>query len=201
MLPVIRLVPFTVSVAVAEPFAPAVRVPVPSETLPAANVIAPPGAVAPDAAFTVAVNTVDALCAMLAGLAATTVLVETTGAVAVTDVVPVDPAKLPLGVYVAVIAFAPRARLLPLTVSIAALAPRPAMTDTLPSEVAPIVKLTVPSGSTLPEAGLIVAVSCVVELCGMLVGDAENVTVVATGGAVTVTFTVPVDAANAVVPA
>ena len=83
MIPPERLVPFTVRLAVAVPPDPA-SVAVPSETIPAANVTVPVGDVVPLAALTVSVKTVDALCAMLAGFAASVAVVANKGAVTVT---------------------------------------------------------------------------------------------------------------------
>lgn len=74
MFPATRLAPLTVSDAVA--LAPeVVRVAVPREALPAVNVTVPDGTLLPEAAFTVTVRTVVALCAMLAGFAVTVIVV------------------------------------------------------------------------------------------------------------------------------
>jgi hypothetical protein len=100
-VPTGRLPPFSVKVAVETPPEPA-SVAVPSEIGPAAvavpneNVRLPAGATVPVAAFTVTLNCVDALWAMLAGLAVTVVVVATAGLVTITTTDPEEAAKTPL---------------------------------------------------------------------------------------------------------
>ena len=80
-------VPATVMLAV-----PLLRVAEPRDVDPEVNVTVPVGVVVPDAGRTVAVNTVEAFCAKLAGLADTAVVVATVVVlVTVTLAVPVDP--------------------------------------------------------------------------------------------------------------
>src|SRR5580658_4233113 len=79
-----RLVPLTVNVAAApEPEVPevdAIRLAVPRDVLPAAKATVPTGALLPVACFTVAVSTVEAVCAIDAGLATITSEVAVAGA-------------------------------------------------------------------------------------------------------------------------
>jgi hypothetical protein len=64
--------------------------------LPAKKVTPPVGAELPLAAFTIIVKTVEALCAMLAGLAANEAVVVMRGAVTVNVIaVETEPVKLP----------------------------------------------------------------------------------------------------------
>lgn len=56
----------------------------PSDVAPSRNITVPVGAALPVAAFTVAVSVVEALCARLAGLAVSVVVVAVSGAVTVT---------------------------------------------------------------------------------------------------------------------
>lgn len=98
-------------------------------------------------------------------------------------------------------ALEPRARRVPLTVSVAVeIDPLPRRA-TAPSGIFPDRKETMPTGAVLPEAAFTVATSCVVELCENDAGDAVAVVVVATDGAVTVTRTVAEDGAKAAFPA
>jgi len=83
LLPPARLLPFTVRAAVTVPPEPASAA-VPRERPPAEKVALPVGAVLPLAAFTVTVKTVDALWAILAGLAANEAVVAVRGAATVT---------------------------------------------------------------------------------------------------------------------
>jgi hypothetical protein len=88
LLPVTRLVPFTVKTAVAVPPAP-LNAAVPSAGEPEAgftaeNVTVPVGETAPLAALTVTVRTVDALDVIAAGLAPKVALLARSGAVSVT---------------------------------------------------------------------------------------------------------------------
>ena len=88
--------PFTTNAA-DEPVADAVRDAVPSRVLPTAKATTPAGALLPLACFTVAVNTVDPLCAIEAGFAVTVMEVPIAGAATVTDSVAVEPLKLAVG--------------------------------------------------------------------------------------------------------
>jgi hypothetical protein len=95
LLPAKKLAPFTVKVAVAaDPEA--IRAAAPRDTLPVVNITVPVGGVVPVAGFTVAINTVEELCAKLAGFAATDAVVEISGAAKVrviaADVEAVKPA-------------------------------------------------------------------------------------------------------------
>lgn len=87
------------------------------------------------------------------------------------------------------IVFDPKVRALPLTVSVAA----DPETAAEPRFVLPLVNTTVPAGEALPLAGFMVAVKTVLAVELKLVGLADTVVVVATGGGVTVTVTVPVE--------
>ncbi len=94
MLPAARLLPFTVIEA-----APFTSCAEPSAVLPAEKVTLPVGTAVPVVARTDTVTCVEAEDAMLDGFAATVVVVETAeGAVTVTVAVPLDAAKLPVGV-------------------------------------------------------------------------------------------------------
>jgi|SRR5580658_5878592 hypothetical protein len=95
LLPVLNLLPATLNTAAAAPSM-AVNVALPSEVFPIVKVTLPATAALPLAAFTIAVNWVVALNAMLAGLAATTVVVATGDAVTSTIAEPADTAKLGL---------------------------------------------------------------------------------------------------------
>jgi hypothetical protein len=96
LAPIESLLPLRVSTAVAvEPDAASVAVP--REAVPAVNVTLPVGAVLPLAGFTVAVNCVVAVDAMVRGLAASVVAVATAGAVTVTVVDAVALEKFPVG--------------------------------------------------------------------------------------------------------
>ena len=90
----------------------------------------------------------------------------------------------------------PALSLLPSTLSEAEAIPPDAANVALPSETLPSVKLTVPVGSALPEAGRTSAVIVVAALCAMLGGFAAAVTVVLTRGAVTLTTTDAADPLN-----
>lgn len=94
----------------------------------------------------------------------------------------------------------PAGRLLPLIVRVAVAFGPAAASGALPSEVAPNENETLPVGGELPEAGFTVAVSWVVAVCGKLTGEAVTPIAVAIGGPVTVTVTVPDDAADAALP-
>jgi hypothetical protein len=90
--PAARLAPFTSNAAV-DPVAEAVRAAVPSTVFPNANATRPAGALLPLACFTVAVNTVDPLCAIAAGFAFAVIEVPIAGAVTVTVAVAVELLK------------------------------------------------------------------------------------------------------------
>jgi len=95
-LPGARLAPFTVRVAAAAPPEPASAAE-PSERLPAEKMTLPVGVALPLAAFTLTVKIVDALAAMLVGLAANEAVVEIKAAVTVTVTGDeTELAKLPL---------------------------------------------------------------------------------------------------------
>jgi hypothetical protein len=96
LLPAARLLPFTVSVAVTVPPEPASAA-VPNAVPPAEKLTLPVGAVLPLAAVTVTVKTVDALWAILTGLAANKAVVAIRGAATVTVIAAeTELAKLPL---------------------------------------------------------------------------------------------------------
>src|ERR1700722_9860778 len=78
LLPAFSLLPATVNTAAAIPPV-AVNVALPSDVFPRAKFTVPVGRAAPVAAFTIAVIAVVALCAMLDGLAAATVVVAPGG--------------------------------------------------------------------------------------------------------------------------
>lgn len=71
----------------------------------------------------------------------------------------------------------------------------------VPNVTVPRVKVTVPVGAVIPLAGFTVAVRTVLAVGAMLVGLADKAVVVDTGGAVTVTAVVPLDALKDVVAA
>jgi hypothetical protein len=85
--PVARLEPLTASTAVPE----VNRAALPSEVEPAVNVTVPVGVVLPDAGFTVAVNWVEPVDAILVGLPETVVVVAAGGAVTTTVSDAVEP--------------------------------------------------------------------------------------------------------------
>lgn len=97
LAPIESLLPLTVSTAVPEE-PDVVSVAVPNDAVPAVKVTVPLGAVVPLAGFTVAVICVEAVDAMLTGLAARVVVVATAGVVTVTVVDAVELEKFPLGV-------------------------------------------------------------------------------------------------------
>ena len=76
MFPIARLEPLTVRVATT-----AFRLTVPRDAVPNVKATVPVGRVVPVAAWTVAVRTVDALCAMAGGTAVRRIVVATGGAV------------------------------------------------------------------------------------------------------------------------
>jgi hypothetical protein len=114
--------------------------------------------------------------------------------VTVTD--PVDALKAFVPVKAAVMTLLPIARLLPVTVSVAIAEPPERVSGAEPRRVVPRVKDTVPAGAALPEAGLTVAISCVVAAGAMLARLAVTVVVVATPDDVTVTDAVPDEGAK-----
>ena len=85
----------------------------------------------------------------------------------------------------------PTARPLPFTFNVAVSVPPVVASVAVPREVVPSLKETVPVGEAVPEAGLMVAVNCVVPVDAMLVGFAVVAMVVATGGTVTLTSPFP----------
>jgi hypothetical protein len=91
--PTARLLPFRVRVA-AEP----TNATVPRTVRPTEKVTLPVGAAVPDVALTVAVIFVDAVDAMLVGLAATDVVVVTVGALTVTVTELLELEKFPVAV-------------------------------------------------------------------------------------------------------
>jgi hypothetical protein len=94
--PTERLLPLTVRTAV-ELLPDAARFAVPRTVFPRANLTLPVGTAAQLAAFTVAVNCVVAVEAIVVGLAATVVAVATgAGGVTLTDAEAVEFAKLPV---------------------------------------------------------------------------------------------------------
>jgi hypothetical protein len=66
----------------------------------------------------------------------------------------------------------------------------PSDSEAVPRRVEPLLKLTVPVGAVVPDAGRTVAVSVTASPCVACVGDAARVVVVANGAVgVTVTIT------------
>ena len=84
------------------------------------------------------------------------------GVVTVTVADAVEPAKVLLPAYVAVMVLAPAARLDALTVSEALAVAPAAARVAVPRAVVPREKVTVPVGAVVPAAGLTEAVNCVV---------------------------------------
>jgi len=124
---------------------------------------------------------------------------EAVGTVIVAE--PVELAKAVVPAYVAVMELAPAARALPFTFSTAVAFNPDVVNVAEPSEAFPRVKVTLPVGAALPDAGVTVAVSWVEPLAPMLAAPAVAISVVATfTGAVTVTAADPIDPPNAVVP-
>jgi hypothetical protein len=112
-----------------------------------------------------------------------------------------EPVKFPVGTKVAVITFVPEASVDPLTVSDAVDAPPvEEAAETVPREVLPSVKTTVPKGVDDPEAGLRVAVICVLPVGAILDGEAVTTVVVETGAADSVMITVPEDEVKPLAP-
>jgi len=66
----------------------------PRDLDPEVNVTVPVGVVVPDAGLTVAVSTVEALCAIVGGFAASVVVVPVTTGDTLTVVVPVEPVNV-----------------------------------------------------------------------------------------------------------
>jgi len=198
--PVTRLVPFTVKPALAvDPEA--VNVAVPSVTWPTKNAMLPVGAVLPDAGVRVTDKVVDALEAMLAGLAARVRLVDTGPPVMVSVADPDELPKALVPTYAAVIVLALKARFVPGNARVAVDVPGAALTSAAePSDVAPIVKLTVPVGVPEPDAGLTVATNWVVPLFAILAGLAVTVVLVSTAVEGRVTVTEVVDGAKVLTP-
>jgi hypothetical protein len=94
---VARLTPRTVSAAV-DPVTDAVRFTVPRRVFPNVNVTRPAGTLLPLACFTVAVSTVNPLCAIAAGFAVAVIVVPIAGAVTATVAVAVELLKVAVGV-------------------------------------------------------------------------------------------------------
>lgn len=183
-LPTPRLLPFTVRLAVEPDIVADPRV-----ALPSLKVTVPDGAAAPLDAFNVAVRTVLAEAAIVAGLATTVSVVATSGTVTVTVTEPVEFEKLPVAAKFAVILLLPTESLLPWTVMLAV---DPEIV-VVPRVLLPSRKVTVPAAAAVPLVGLTVAVSDVLPEEEMLAGLAASVVVVATGGAETATVTDPLD--------
>jgi len=188
LAPTPSLDPFTVSFATA-----AAIVAVPSTAGPKEKVTVPVGTVVPDAAFTVAVSTVEALWTILAGLAVTTILVAAPGGATVTVTgLAVELLKAVLPVYVATTVLAPVTRLLPGTIKAAVATPPEPDNAAVPSKLLPAENVTFPAGVPLPLAGFTVTVICVVPAAVILAGLATAVVVVLAGG-VRITPTEPVE--------
>ncbi len=184
MAPVERLDPLTWTVAV-EPFNAAVPILVP----PRVNTTDPVGIVLLPGTVTVAVKVVLAFAAIVVELAVTAVLVATDTRLTVMVAVPFEPLKALVAPNVAVMVLLPRARLPALTLMLAV---EPESVAT-PNVVLPRLKVTLPAGVALPLAAFTVAVTVVVWIERMEDGLAASVVVVATGGGVTVTTTVPLE--------
>ena len=94
LLPISRFDPFSVRAAVAAALETA-RFTVPSGTFPSVKTTEPAGGTLPEAGFTVAVKTVDALCENVTGLADSVNVVASGGGVTVTvtgdEVEPLNP--------------------------------------------------------------------------------------------------------------
>lgn len=195
-----RLAPWSVSVAVA--FEPTTESgALPRFKTPIVKVTVPEGRAVPLAAFTVTVNFVVAFWTNAVEPEDSVVVVATRGGVTIAVTEPAEPVKFPVGTKVAVMVFAPDASEEPLTVSPAVdVVPAEEVTETVPREVLPSVKTTVPSGVDDPVAGFTVAVICVLPVGAMLAGAAVTTVVVATGDADSVIITVPDDEANPPVP-
>ena len=97
--------------------------------------------------------------AKLAGFADTVVAVDGSGAVTVIAAVAVELAKLPDGVYDAVIVLLPVERAEPFTVRLAVALDPEADKVTSPKDTLLRVNATVPVGGALPLAGFTVAVN------------------------------------------
>jgi hypothetical protein len=93
LLPIVRLLPFTVSPAV--PFDKGTE---PRSVFPIVKLTLPVGGVVPVAGLTEAVRTVVAVEAMLVGATVKLVVVATPGAVTLTVTKPVELTKLPVAI-------------------------------------------------------------------------------------------------------
>ena len=195
-----RLAPWSVSVAAA--FGPTTdRGALPRVRLPIVKVTVPEGRGVPIAAFTVTFNFVVALWINAVEPAERVVVVATRGGVTVAVTEPAEPVKFPAGTKVAVMAFAPEARVEPLIVSDAVDAPPvEEAAETEPRGVLPSVKTTVPKGVEDREAGLTVAVICVLPVGAILAGEAVTTVVVETGAAESVMTTFAEDEAKPLTP-
>jgi hypothetical protein len=91
----------------------------------------------------------------------------------------------------------PVAREFALTVKVATPLLPDAASVPVPRIFVPRLKVTLPVGAVVPLAGFTIAVSVVLAVLAILAGLAETVVAVATGGIVTVTVAVPLDAVNA----
>jgi hypothetical protein len=173
----------------------------PRFTLPVVKVTVPDGRAVPLAAFTVTVNFVVALSIKAVEPAERVVVVATRGGVTVTVTEPAEPVKFPVGTKVAVMLFAPDARVDPLMVSdpVETL-PVDDAAEIVPREVVPNVKTTVPKGADEPEATFKVAVICVLPVGVILAGAAVTTVVVETDGADSVMTAVPDDDAKPLAP-
>lgn len=114
--------------------------------------------------------------------------------VTVTLTEPLDPLKVVLPPYVALIVLAPAINWLPWTVNVAVALEPLATKAPVPRVVDPRVKLTVPVGAAAPLAGFTVAVRIVLAVELMLVGLAAIVVVLTVeDGLVTVTTAAAVE--------
>jgi hypothetical protein len=161
----------------------------PSDVIPVANTTTPPGPAFPVIALTVAVRTVVAFCATIAGTATSVALVAVGGTLTLTLTVPLEPAELVFPAQAAVMVFAPCARVVPLTLNVAVAVDPASERVAVPNEIPPAVNTTAPSVPALPVTGLIVAVKTVDIVCEMAAGVAVTRVLVAVGAPVTVIIT------------
>jgi hypothetical protein len=158
--PTARLLPLTVRTAVPIPPDTVTRA-VPSCALPLANDTLPVAPALPITAFTVAVRRVVVFGAIFVGVATTVIVVATGAGFTVTVSTPAELAKPAVPDQVAVMELFPTARLVPFTISVAAIAAPEMERFAVPREALPEVKATVPVGRALPEAGSTIAVRTV----------------------------------------
>jgi len=90
----------------------------------------------------------------------------------------------------------PRLNLLPATLNTAAAIPPVTVNVSLPRDVFPTVKFTVPAGRAVPVVALTMAVTVVAAFCAMPGGLAAATVVVAAGGTAVVTVTEAVEPLN-----